>query len=82
MTSTPLVVLVDERLPGLAGTKVVETYLQASSPTSRGEFILLTKSPEQVHTSLNGRLPVVEKPFHIEALLAAVAAAAARLNAR
>jgi CheY-like chemotaxis protein len=78
-SDTPLVVLVDQRLPELTGTQVVATYL-ADTPTSRREFILLTADPEQVVPSLNGRLPMVRKPFGVDTLLETVAQAAARLD--
>jgi CheY-like chemotaxis protein len=79
-TRTPHIVLVDELVPGLAGTQEVGAYLQAHAPTRRREFILLTTSPQA--TPLNGRVPVVEKPFDIEVLLWAMAQASARLEGR
>lgn len=82
MTDAPLVVLLDQRMPGLTGSEVVEVYFQAGAPTRPREFIVLTASPDQVATSRNGRVPVVGKPFHLEALLEAVARAAARLEAQ
>jgi CheY-like chemotaxis protein len=82
MTATPLVVLVDERMPGLTGSQLVEAYLGAGVPTAQREFILLTASPRAIVTSLNGRLPVVGKPFKLETLLEAIVKAAVRLGER
>lgn len=79
MADTPLVVLIDERMPGLSGTEVVETYL-AGAPTSRREFILLTGSLDTVPVALNGRVPVLAKPFNLDALLDAVATASGKLR--
>jgi CheY-like chemotaxis protein len=82
VSDRPLVVLLEARLPGLTGTQVIDTYL-AGAQTNRREFIILTASPETVlDTSLNGRVPVLVKPFNLDTLLEAVAQAFARLEAR
>jgi CheY-like chemotaxis protein len=82
VSDTPLVALVDERMPGLTGTQVIETYL-AGAETNRQEFIVLTASPDTVpDTSLPAQLPMVSKPFGMDTLLEAVAQAATRLEAR
>jgi CheY-like chemotaxis protein len=79
MTPMPLVVLLDERMPGLTGTEVVGAY-RAGTPTSRREFILLTASPDALPAVFDGHVPVVAKPFNLGTLLGAVARAAARLE--
>ncbi len=81
-TDVPMVVLLDQRMPSLTGTEVVNSYLQAGAPTSPREFIVLTGNPERVKAMLNGRTPVVAKPFELETLLEAVADAEARLLAK
>jgi hypothetical protein len=79
MSDTPLVVAsVEERVPGLFGTQVLETYL-AGTPTSRRGVVLLTGSPDAAPTSLHGWVLVLAEPFNLEKLLEAVAQAAARL---
>ncbi len=80
LTDAPMVVLLDQRMPSLTGAEVVDLYLQAGNPTTPREFIVLTGNPERVKTALNGRVPVIAKPFELETLLDAVAAAAARLQ--
>jgi CheY-like chemotaxis protein len=82
MADTPLVVLLEAHVPMLTGTQVVETYLEGAQ-TNRQEFIILAASPETVpHTALNGRVPVLAKPFSLDTLLEAVAQAAERLEAQ
>jgi CheY-like chemotaxis protein len=78
-SNTPLVVLLDELLPGLTGREVVNAY-RAGTPASRHEFILLAMNPEA--TPLTTGLPVLAMPFGFEELLEAIAHAAARLEER
>jgi CheY-like chemotaxis protein len=81
-SDTPLVVLLEARLPMLTGTQVLAAYL-AGAQTNRREFVFLTATPDAVpDTSLNGHVPVLAKPFHLDALFQAVAQASARLEAR
>jgi two-component system nitrogen regulation response regulator NtrX len=76
----PVVALLDQRMPLLAGTEIVDLCLAAGSLTTPREFIVLTGSPEGVKATLNGRAELIPKPFELETLLEAVAAAAARLR--
>jgi CheY-like chemotaxis protein len=76
-TRKPLVVLVDEPLSPLTSIQEVEAYLQAPAPTRQWEFILLRASPAEATPR---SVPLVEKPFHLETLLEAVAQAVARLE--
>jgi CheY-like chemotaxis protein len=69
----PMVVLLNEHMPGVSGSEVV-----AAARPSGHQFILLTAAPEEAVAA--GQVPVVSKPFRIEVLLDAVAQAAARLE--
>jgi CheY-like chemotaxis protein len=69
----PMVVLLDQRMPGLSGLEVV-----AAARGGGHQFILVTAAPADALAA--GQVPVLAKPFHIEALLDAVAQAAARLD--
>lgn len=80
----PLVVLLDQRMPGLGGDEVLAIVAADSALATRNRYILLTASPQQLPTRPTltvGTLvvPVVEKPFDVDVLLAAVAAARAQL---
>jgi CheY-like chemotaxis protein len=78
------VVLLDQRMPGLGGDGVLAIVAADPRLAARHAYILLTASPQKLRatppTVLHGlSVPLVEKPFDVDALLAVVAAAAARL---
>lgn len=80
----PMVVLLDQRMPGLGGDAVLAIVAADSVLATRNRYILLTASPQQLPsrpTLTVGALvvPVVEKPFDVDVLLAAVAAAQAQI---
>ncbi len=80
-----LVVLLDQRMPGLDGDEVLSAVAADAVLVARHRYILLTASPQQVrgHPALTiGEMsvPIVEKPFDVDVLLAAVATALAQLN--
>jgi CheY-like chemotaxis protein len=81
----PLVVLLDQGVPGLAGTQVVEAVLSDGPKAGARAFLLLTGSPDRLPAPFNRQpmqqvVPVVAKPFDVDTLLEAVAAAARRLD--
>jgi CheY-like chemotaxis protein len=80
-----MVVLLDQIMPGLGGDEVLNIIAGDATLAARHAYILLTASPQRVHgvhpellAQLN--VPVVEKPFDMDALLQVVAGAAARLS--
>jgi two-component system NtrC family response regulator len=78
------VVLLDQRMPGLGGDGVLAIVAAEPQLATRHAYILLTASPQKLRATppavLHGlSVPLVEKPFEVEALLAVVAAAATRL---
>ncbi len=84
-TTERMVVLLDQRMPGLDGDQVLRIVAADPDLATRHAYILLTASPHTVAIApvLPPALgvPVVEKPFDVDALLAIVSAAAARLAA-
>jgi CheY-like chemotaxis protein len=76
---TLLVVLLDERMPGLTGTQVLEAY-GTGAQTSPREFIVLTASTTTMPALPSSQVSLLEMPFATETLLAAVAQAAVRLE--
>lgn len=82
VTTTPLVVLLDAELPGLAGHNPLETVRQVdgSAEGRRRVYILLTQGAENPLAGLDGATPVLAEPFSVEVLLEAVARAADQLG--
>jgi CheY-like chemotaxis protein len=81
-----VVVLLDQRMPGMDGDAVLAAVASDPALVARHRYILLTASPQQVrqHSVLTvGGLsvPIVEKPFDVDQLLAEVAAAQAQIAA-
>jgi CheY-like chemotaxis protein len=81
----PLVVVLDQGLAGMTGTELVEAILRDGQPAVARAFLLLTASPERLPAPFSKQewpevMPVIAKPFDLEALLEAVAAAARRLD--
>lgn len=81
----PLVVLLDQSLPGMTGTELVESVLGDGQTPAGRAFLFLTASPERLAAPFTAQdwqqvVPVIAKPFDLEALLEAVAAAAQRLD--
>jgi two-component system, NtrC family, response regulator HydG len=81
-----LVVLLDQRMPGLGGDEVLRVAADDHTLATRHVYILVTASPQHlvaappdVITRLN--VPIVEKPFDMDTLLLMVEQAAARLTA-
>jgi len=86
LRATPerMVVVLDQRMPGLDGDQVLVAVAADPVLATRHAYILVTASPHTLPTTplvvLGGlRVPVVEKPFDVDALLAVVAGAAAHL---
>jgi CheY-like chemotaxis protein len=79
-----MVVVLDQRMPGLDGDQVLAAVAADPVLATRHAYILVTASPHTLRASpivLGGlRVPVVEKPFDVDALLAVVAEAAAHLS--
>ena len=81
----PMVVLLDQRMPGMDGDEVLAIVAADSTLATRHRYILLTASPQQLQsrpTLTVGALsvPVVEKPFDVDVLLAAVSTAQAQIR--
>jgi CheY-like chemotaxis protein len=81
----PVVALIDYELPALDGCDLLELITTDEQIRTRHIFIMVTGSPPQVVEEDCGETlneldaPVMRKPFAIDALLNAVAAAATRL---
>lgn len=81
----PLVVLFDYLMPEMDGDSFMEAVLRAGERATRHTFICITASPQKLLTGLHAHItalqvPVITKPFNIDAILQAVAAAHARLD--
>jgi CheY-like chemotaxis protein len=85
LSTQPVVVLLDQRMAPLAGTDVLAAVVASPQLATGRAFILLTSSPRGValppgtEAVLGGPVPLVEKPFDVDGLLAVVATAAQRL---
>jgi CheY-like chemotaxis protein len=80
----PVIVLLDQLMPMLDGEGVLEQVAGAGKELRRHAFVLLTAGAHRLSPRLAELLstlgvPVVAKPFDIDALLAAVAAASATI---
>jgi CheY-like chemotaxis protein len=83
---TPLVVLLDYRMPGtLSGMAVLEAVEQDRRLAARHTYVAMTASPErlptreaEVRSALH--VPLVAKPFDIDDMLETVAAASQYLT--
>lgn len=81
-----LVVLLDWMMPGMGGAEVLSAVANDGALSGQHAFVLVTASPAYVSTTVIElasalSVPVVSKPFDVEVLLEAVAAAAQRLPA-
>lgn len=88
LRATPerMVVLLDQRMPGLGGDEVLAIVAADPTLATHHAYILVTASPQKLLNRppvVLGTLsvPVVEKPFEVDVLLAMVAQAAASLSA-
>jgi CheY-like chemotaxis protein len=82
---TPLVVLLDWRMPGRDGIAVLQAMVTEAPRAQHHAYFLLTARPEAAHpllAVLPEDLPVVlvAKPFDVDTLLALVARATTRLH--
>ncbi len=79
-----MVVLLDQRMPGLVGDEVLGIVAADPELATRHAYILLTASPHRIPMGPvlphGSRVPVIEKPFNVEALLMLLAETAARLT--
>lgn len=82
-TTERMVVLLDQRMPGMGGDEVLSIVAADPALATRHAYILVTASPHRLPAGPvlpDGRtVPVVDKPFDVEALLTVVASAAATL---
>ena len=81
----PMVVLLDLMMPGMSGARVLEEVANDSSLVKRYSFILVTAGNNAQIIAISRLLsslvvPVIRKPWDIEVLLQAVAAAAERIS--
>jgi len=80
-----MVVLLDLMMPGMSGARVLEEVANDSSLVKRYSFILVTAGNNAQIIAISRLLsslvvPVIRKPWDIEVLLQAVAAAAERIS--
>jgi CheY-like chemotaxis protein len=83
--SHPLVVLLDAMMPRMNGEAVVRLVAEKASSLAQYAFILITANADLLSKGFHELLrqldiPLLSKPFHLDALLAAVETAAARLS--
>jgi CheY-like chemotaxis protein len=81
----PMVVILDQRMPGLLGTDVLDEALGSSGLYHTRAYILLTASPHRLpppysHQHFQRFIPVVGKPMELDDLLEAVSSACKRLR--
>jgi CheY-like chemotaxis protein len=82
----PLVVLLDQLMPGMDGTDILRVVAQDTSLASRHAFVLVTASSHiaqieaALHALPNVAVPLVRKPFNVDRLLATVETAAGRVR--
>ena len=75
-----LVAVLDQRMPGLFGTEVLDTTLGMRAIMQNRRYVLLTASPQLLpepycHPWFQRFVPVLSKPFDLEAFLGIVASA-------
>jgi CheY-like chemotaxis protein len=88
LRATPhrMVVLLDLMMPKLGGEAVIEIVADDPRLRARHQYLLMTANHRAVRPELRDLLvrlsaPVLQKPYDLDALLALVAASAARLTA-
>ena len=84
--TSPLVVLMDLVLPARSGASVLETVSADTDLATRHAYILLTAADQSFHSPFADVLnqlhvPVIHKPFDLDALLDAVSSAQERVSA-
>jgi CheY-like chemotaxis protein len=82
-----LVALVDHRMPGMSGLALLRLLCLDDATARRHACFLVTASPASVAADVRALAPLMDvaliaKPFQLDDLLAAVARAAQRLEAR
>jgi CheY-like chemotaxis protein len=80
----PLIALLDQRMPGLLGSDVLDAALGGRLIGEDRRYILLTASPHLLphpysHPWFQRLVPVLSKPFDLDALLEVVASARSSL---
>ena len=84
-SSRRLVVLLDYLMPGLDGKRLLQIVSQDAALSTRHAYVLLTArmriSQPVLETAKTLSMPVVRKPFDLDALLVTVAEAHKRLEA-
>jgi CheY-like chemotaxis protein len=80
----PLIALLDQRMPGLLGTDVLDAALGARRIARDQRYILLTASPDLLphpynHPWFQRLVPVLSKPFELDALIDLVQSASKSL---
>jgi CheY-like chemotaxis protein len=75
-----LVAVLDQRMPGLFGTEVMDATLGMRAIMQNRRYVLLTASPQLLpepycHPWFQRFVPVLSKPFDLEAFLGIVASA-------
>lgn len=81
----PLVVLFDFMMPEMDGDGFMDAVLRDGERATRHAFICITASPQKFLAGVHAHIatlqvPVITKPFNIDALLQAIADAYARLD--
>jgi CheY-like chemotaxis protein len=84
--TSPLVVLMDLVLPVRSGASVLETVSADTNLATRRAYILLTAADQSFHPPFADvlqqlQVPVIHKPFDLDALLDAVSSAQERASA-
>jgi CheY-like chemotaxis protein len=85
-TSERWVVLTDHMMPRLSGQGLIAAILDGARPPAHHEFIYMTAVDRVIEPALQSMLdtlnaPILSKPFSLEACLATVELAVARLAA-
>jgi CheY-like chemotaxis protein len=80
----PLIALLDQRMPGLLGTDVLDAALGARRIGRDRRYLLLTASPHLLphpynHPWFQRLVPVLSKPFELDALIEAIHSASRSL---
>ncbi len=80
-SALPLVVVLDEVLPGMRGLDLLERVAADTRLATRHGYLLLTATAHHLHSRrLPLPIPILPKPCDLEALLALVARTAERLE--